>query len=265
MRIPGALAPMVGLALFTVQAASAQVGNRCSERMTMELRSPASGVSLLDVYAQAGSLEIEGEAGLSEILVDAILCASSPDRMEGLDVTLDRDGSAAVLEAVIPERNGGWGSGYSLIHLVVRVPRGMAARVADGSGELRIEGVGPLDLGDGSGEIVLRDIQGDLTVDDGSGEIEIVGVEGSVRLDDGSGAVRISRVRGSVTLEDGSGQVAIEDVTGDVIVTDKGSGQIDVRNVGGDLRVKGTRRERIRYDAVRGTVDLPPARRRGRG
>jgi len=44
-----------------------------------------------------------------------------------------------------------------------------------------------------------------------------------------------------------------------------GSGGGSVRDVDGDLVVTDGRRERIRYSDIRGTLDLPPARRRGRG
>ena len=253
------------LVSFAVPGLVAQRSDRCAERMTMELLQPTGGVELLDVTAGAGNLRIEGSDAVSQIRVDAVLCASGADRMEGLDVTLERSGSSAVLETVFPERARGWNNGYARIDLVVSVPRGLDARVVDGSGEAWISGVGALDVEDGSGELTLRDIGGDLAVGDGSGELAISDVGGSVRMEDGSGEITLRGVDGSVTLHDGSGRVSIEAVTGDVEVLDKGSGQIDVRNVDGGLHVEGTRRERIRYEGVRGEVVLPPARRRRGG
>ncbi len=44
-----------------------------------------------------------------------------------------------------------------------------------------------------------------------------------------------------------------------------GSGGLSVRDVEGDLVVTGGRRERIRYSDIRGSLDLPAARRKGRG
>ena len=239
--------------------------DRCAERMTMELLQPASGVELLDVTAGAGNLRIEGSDAVNQIRVDAVLCASGSDRMEGLDVTLERAGATAVLETEFPDWDRSWNNGYARIDLVVTVPTGMDARVVDGSGEAWISGVGALDIKDGSGELTLRDIGGELVVSDGSGELRIAGVEGSVRMEDGSGEITLTDVDGNVTLHDGSGRVSIEAVTGNVEVSDKGSGEIDVRDVAGDLHVEGTRRERIRYQDVRGELDLPPARRRRGG
>jgi DUF4097 and DUF4098 domain-containing protein YvlB len=233
--------------------------------MTMELRESATGLDLIDVRARAGSLMVEGVEGLTEIRVDATLCASSTERMEGLDVTLNRSGSGVVLETVFPDRNRSWRNGYARIDVVVTVPMGLDARVVDGSGEATITGVGALAVEDGSGQLSIRSIGGDLSVEDGSGEVDVVDVVGSVRLEDGSGEIFMSGIEGNVTLHDGSGGVRIEDVEGDVEVLGKGSGTIDVSDVRGGLRVEGTRRERVRYEGVRGAVDLPPARRRGRG
>ena len=250
--------------VFCLAVGTLTAQSRCEERMTMELDMPTSGIQLLEVSAGAGSLDIEGDPGRRDIRVEAELCASSADQMQGLDVTLERSGSTAVLETVFPERRGGWGRGYAMIHLTVLVPAGMDASVSDGSGEARIRGVGALDMDDGSGELTITDVGGTVVVDDGSGELHIENVDGSVEVEDGSGELTISGVTGSVWLDDGSGRARIESVGGDVEVVDKGSGQIFVRDVDGDLSVEGTRRERIRYEDVRGSLDLPPARRRGR-
>ena len=43
-----------------------------------------------------------------------------------------------------------------------------------------------------------------------------------------------------------------------------GSGGVVVRDVDGDLVVSSGRRERIRHSNIRGSLDLPPARRKGR-
>jgi len=253
----------IGFALGACGQVSAQHRGDCDVRRTVELDLPVSGISLLEVVAKAGSLDVEGTRGASSVRVSATICASDDDRMEGLDVSLERSGSRAMVETIFPDSRD-WRDGYARIDLVVSVPMGMDARIDDGSGHAKVSGVGALDMDDGSGHLVLRDIGGELDVKDGSGHVEIYDVDGSVRLDDGSGSITISGVAGDVTLSDGSGTVDIENVTRDVRVSDKGSGTIDVRNVQGDLSVSGTRRERIRFDNVGGSLDLPAPRRRGR-
>ena len=62
----------------------------------------------------------------------------------------------------------------------------------------------------------------------------------------GSGSIEISSVGGTVRIGAGAGSVTVRDVEGDLVVTD-------------------TRRSRIRYSDIHGTLDLPAERRKGRG
>ena len=88
---------------------------------------------------------------------------------------------------------------------------------------------------------------------------------GDVEVRDGSGSLTIHGVAGGVMIEDGSGGIGIEVVGGSVRIDEFGSGSVRVHDVDGDLVVTDGRRERIRFSDVRGVVDLPPAKPRGRG
>ncbi|MCG8469845.1 MAG: DUF4097 domain-containing protein, partial [Gemmatimonadetes bacterium] len=255
--LPAAL--IVGAAAASPGAA--QWDDDCDHRRTLSLDLDARDISLLDVRSGAGTLEIRGGDG-SDIRVEAVLCADDEDVFDRLDVSLSSRGSRAELRDRFPETRG-WG-GNARIDLEVTVPRGLDTRVEDGSGGVRIEGVGSLELADGSGSLFVRDVRGDLRLEDGSGSVEVRDVEGSARLRDGSGEITIVGVERGVEIRDGSGRARIEEVGGDVEVLDKGQGSVVVRDVSGDLRVEGTRRERISYQDVRGTVDLPPERRKRR-
>ena len=270
------LATAAALALATPAALDAQ--DDCRFSGVIELAAPAT--SELQVDAGAGSLTVRGAEGATEFRATATLCASDERRLEGLGATL-RGGR---LDTTYPSRRSGlfsWaGNRYARIDLEVEVPAGTNLRVEDGSGVVRISGVGDVDLEDGAGAIHIEDV-GSLAIDDGSGDIRIAGVAGDVRLDDnsgslaveavggdvviedGSGLLRVSDVSGSVTVTDGSGSIRIEAVGGSVRLDDIGSGIVTVRDVDGDLVAKDGPRNRIRHSDVRGTVDLPPARRGG--
>lgn len=73
---------------------------------------------------------------------------------------------------------------------------------------------------------------GEVSIDAGAGRLVVTGREG---VDDGSGSASVSGVA-AVRIQDGSG----------------------------DLVVSSGRRERIRHSNIRGSLDLPPARRNGR-
>lgn len=252
--------------------------NNCKFREDIELGEAAR--ASLTVDAGAGKLVIRGSDGTGEFRVEATLCASHEDRLRALEVTLE-DGR---LDTDYPRRGGGgWfgGNGYARIDLVVEVPAGTNLRVDDSSGSVEITGVGDVNISDGSGSMTVRGV-GSVAIEDGSGSLRIEDVAGSVTVEDGSGSVRIDNVGGTVTVEDGAGSVRIRTVGGDVRITDGagsteisavggtvrvdggGAGSVTVRDVDGDLIVTDTRRSRIRHSDIRGKLDLPAERRKGR-
>ena len=252
---------MIAAVAMVPAAAMVPVGlaaqNRCEFRDDVELTAPASGT--LDVDAGAGRLIITGGEVAGEIRVEALLCASDRDRLDALRVTLD----GTELRTEYPRRMGGWGNNYARIDLRVHVPAGQRVRVVDGSGSTEIAGVGDVEIRDGSGSMSLREV-GSVVIEDGSGSLRISDVTGDIDIQDGSGSLEIRTVTGDVVISDGSGSVRVEGVGGTVRIDEVGSGGVTVRDVGGDLIVTDGRRERIRYSDIRGTLDLPPARRRGR-
>lgn len=263
-------------AMAIVVPAGLAAQDRCEHRDVKTLSGPANGS--LEVHAGAGELAIEGRSGISDIRVTAVLCASSRERLDELSVALDGDR----LTTDYPSANGRWSArNYATINLEVEVPLGADVDVEDQSGSTSVSGVGRLRIEDGSGSTTVRNA-GAVTVKDGSGSLRIEDVDGDVHVEDGSGSLEIQRVGGAVEVSDGSGSLRIREVANDVEVSD-GSGSIEieavggsvrieemsgglsVRDVAGDLVVSGGRRERIRYSNVRGSLDLPPARRKGRG
>lgn len=253
--IAAAAVPLAAVAAVPVGLAAQ---NRCEFRDDVELTGPASGT--LDVDAGAGKLIITGGEVAGEIRVEALLCASDQDRLEALRVSLD----GTELRTEYPRRMGGWGNNYARIDLRVQVPSGLHIRVVDGSGSTEIAGVGDVEIRDGSGSMSLQEV-GSVVIEDGSGSLRISDVTGDIDIQDGSGSLAIRSVTGDVVISDGSGSVRVEGVGGTVRIDEVGSGGVTVRDVGGDLIVTDGRRERIRYSDIRGTLDLPPARRRGRG
>ncbi len=270
---------LVGSLLSTAEVAAQSGGDRCEFGAELSAELSASESERLRLRAGSGSLVVEGRAGVSRVTVTAMACASDERLLADLEVVLERQGSTLDLETRYPD-NAWRGRGYARIDLRVEVPRGMAAEIDDGSGAMRLSGLGNLTVNDGSGEIHLEEILGSVEIDDGSGELEIRDVQGDVFVQDGSGDFEIRDVQGDVIVEDGSGSMDIVGVTGSVTVDD-GSGSIDIRDVGqdvvayqigsGTIRVTGvegnfTVRDgspgRIRYSGVQGVVDIPGSRRR---
>jgi hypothetical protein len=251
----------VVVALFLAASAlpgAAQTRERCEHEATRSATLQAGNGARLQLEAGAGSLRITGRAGLTEVRVRARACAATEALLGDLNVETRAGNGVIRIAARYPSSEGrDWNDGYAYLDLVVEVPAGMAAAIDDGSGSIVLEGLGALDVEDGSGDLTLTDIRGDVRIDDGSGNLTVERVTGDVVIDDGSGDVELRDIRGDVTLEDGSGDLDAGDVTGTVRVIDDGSGSIRVTNVGGDFVVDDDGSGSIRHSGVRGRVSIP--------
>jgi hypothetical protein len=242
--------PILVTAVGIAAALTPRAGHPDDCRYTAERTATiaASGISTLDLEAGAGSLRIVGKAGISQIQVRGHACASSDAMLAELQLRANRSGGTYTVEALGPDNSREWrdDDSYARIDLVIEVPTSIFARVSDGSGEAFVSGVAGLDMDDGSGELEISDIGGDVTIDDGSGELSITDVQGDVSVDDGSGEVTIRDVTGSVTVSDGSGSIRVSRVGGDFTVRSDGSGDVQQSGVTGAVRVPGRDRKHRR-------------------
>lgn len=228
--------------LLAAPAARAQDDDAYTDRRDAEV--DARGARRVEVEARAGTLRVIGVDGLRRVRVRGVARASRREWLDDVRLVARREGDAVVVRADVPEHgwDGGWGGGTRALDLVVEVPRGIDARVEDGSGDAVIRGVGALAVTDGSGGLEIEDAE-------------------SVEVRDGSGELRVADVRRDVRVADGSGGITVARVGGAVVVERDGSGGVDVRAVGGDLVVDRRRPSGITYADVRGRVQVPVARR----
>jgi hypothetical protein len=176
----------------------------------------------------------------------------------------ERRGDVVFIKADIPDHDWrSYGDNYSAsLDLVIEVPQGIDADIADGSGEAKIMNVGSLEMTDGSGSLDVIGATGSVRITDGSGELTIENVGGDVRVEDGSGEINVRNVTGSFTVEsDGSGSIYASDVRGSVIVQNDGSGSIEVNKVGKEFRVESKGSGSIDYADVSGRIDIPERHR----
>lgn len=208
---------------------------------TERLSLSAAGIDKLVVDCGSGFLHITGEESLRSIEVEAeIIVRGKRDKdmkeyvEDHVRLTLDKRGSRAVLTSLFENRFPNISFRERVINLTVRVPKNMDIEIDDGSGEVKIAQIhGNVEIDDGSGEIIIRDIQGDVGIDDGSGTVDVSNVTGSVMVDDGSGTIEVSDIGADVKVSDGSGSIYIDGVGGDVIIKDDGSGSLRIHNVKG--------------------------------
>lgn len=235
---------VVAVSAVTLLLAGPAWAQRCEHSRDVDETVDAAGAVEALLVSGAGDLRVQGVEGITEVRVRGRMCASDPDRLEDMEVRARRSGDR--VEVIAETDGGGWRRGrgdHARIDLEVEVPATLALDVEDGSGDLTIRDVAAARIDDGSGNIDVAAIAGDLEIDDGSGDIDVRGA-GSVRVDDGSGGIDV------------------EDVRGDVVVEEDGSGSIEVRRVGGDFIVEDDGSGGIRYEDVAGRVETPDDHRR---
>jgi hypothetical protein len=216
----------------------------CPHRAERQAGVDAAGARSVRVEAGSGELRIEGRNGMARVEARGTACAAESGLLDQIRIRGTRQGDVVVIKVDLPERSPSWSwNERARVDLTVELPRNLALSVNDGSGSAEIAHVGALDVRDGSGELVITDVAGDLRVDDGSGSIEIRGVTGDVRLSDGSGSIDVQDVGGSVTVErDGSGSIDVAAVKGDFTVARDGSGGIAHTRVAGQVRIPDRKR-----------------------
>ena len=174
----------------------------------------AGAITWLTVGVEEGDVSIgNGPAGQIVAEVELVSTEDSEEHDSEAKTTLvvqlrEMDAGEAILSVMDPELDG-----YR-VNVVVSIPSAMQVSAVAGSGQVLIEGTGPLDLVDGGGDAEVRGIRGDVTVDDGDGDLLVSDVVGNVVVHDGSGDITIENVDGDVDIYDDDGSVNTSDISG---------------------------------------------------
>ena len=243
-KTPFLLATLVSSTL----ACQVVIADDCDRTAPREATLEAAGATRLVIDVGAGSLDVRGVAGATEVRAHGIACASRESILEDIRLVAERRGDTLYIETRFPELH----TGTALLDLEIEAPDGLEVEIEDGSGSTTVRGVASLSLRDGSGELEVSDVRGSVTIDDGSGEIELLGIGGDVSIEDGSGEIDLRGIGGRIVIEDGSGEIDVRDADGDVIVDDDGSGSIDIAGVGGSVLIREDGSGSIRVEDVRG-------------
>lgn len=274
---------LLPLAAAAFAGCSVHLGEECTFRAHREAQIQSAGIKRVVIESAAGDLRITGRPGVASIAASGEACASSAARLDELQIHHELRGDT--LHLWTDRDRGeviriGWDDESSRMDLSLELPTALSIDVDDGSGDTWIKSVHSLVIEDGSGNLAVADLRGDVRVEDGSGSLEILGVDGDVEVEDGSGEIEITGVKGNVVLQDGSGEVSIRQVGGsvdvredgsggltivgisrDVRVQVDGSGDIDIRDVSGSVNVEDDGSGVISTEGVTGRVSIPEGKR----
>ena len=118
----------------------------------------------------------------------------------------------------------------------IQVPRATEVHLVNGSGDMVVGEInGPATLTTGSGDITADSIGNDTHVTTGSGTVELSDIQGEVEATAGSGDITLDHVRRAARVRTGSGDITL-DTPGESASIIAGSGDIRITNPAGDLR-----------------------------
>lgn len=258
------LASLLFATVFACSLPAAAADNSREVRRTLAV---TPGV-VLELENLAGKIDVRPSTG-AEIEIVATVRAAAKNEAEAqalaalLDLTLERDGERAVASLsypidkhskyVYPDDDWGWGSRtttrfrgervtvYGAPHggavtlyadLAVRLPRGVGAKLRNAVGQVVARDIeGDLRLSTGSGDVEVNAGRGDTVAETGSGDVQIADRAGKARAETGSGDVRCERLAGEVAVETGSGDVVATDLTGGPATFSTGSGDVRLTRV----------------------------------
>lgn len=233
-------------------------GGNCKHSRDMNREVALGDATLIKVAAGAGKLKIVG-AERAKVSIDARFCSDSKEQLEQMSVSHEMSGDMLEIETRFSRgdfRKKSWQS--ASIDLTLTVPNSVAMDVADSSGAAWLEGLLSLTMVDSSGELIIKNIAGDVDLTDSSGALTIQDVKGSVAVTDSSGAIDVKNVLNDLVVRvDSSGGIDARNIGGDVLVKRDSSGAIDVADVVGDFAVLKDSSGGICYDNVGGKVSLP--------
>jgi DUF4097 and DUF4098 domain-containing protein YvlB len=230
------------------------------------------------ISAGEGSLKVSGAA--SGVSAKGRACASAEAMLSKITLESRREGEIVYLTVAIA--GGGMGNMFSFnkytsLDLDITVPKSAQLSITDTNGDIELSDVGPTEVIDDAGDLLLKNVNGDLDVTDESGEMRIMSIAGRLTVKDSSGGIDIEDVRSDVKIsldgsddisivkvignvdivEDASGDITVRDVTGNVVVGKDGSGDIRVTEVTGKFSVMQDSSGEILHDHVRGSVRMP--------
>lgn len=263
------------LALFLLPAIAG--ASECRFTTERNLDIDANGLRTVAFDLGSSDVVVEGAPGLSRIEVRGRACASDQGWLDQLTVEQRRSGDRVEITPHEGRHSMNWfGSSYAYIDLHVRVPSSLAVAIDSQSGDADVSNVAALDFNASSGDLEVHHVtgavgvkvsSGDVRGDDlgsadiratSSGDIVLRDVHGDVEVGhSGSGDLAFRRVGAVHIGRVGSGDVSVDDAAGDVSLDSIGSGDVHADGVGGNLRVGSKGSGDIRYGNVHGTVSVP--------
>ena len=207
-----------------------------------QLTAPVLDFKTVEIIAGAGTLKVNGIEG-EQLTVDATVksadyakVAELVDEFETKMLFYIRQEQGNLLVMAKP-RKSMFNTPNIQIDIQINLPSHMNLLVDDGSGSIVIENInGHVDLDDESGSLQLKNIRNDVKVKDAAGSITISDIIGQVNIDDKAGSIKLSKIEGDVVIKDRSGSIEAAIISGNMTLDD-GSGDVRIDGLSGQFKL----------------------------
>jgi DUF4097 and DUF4098 domain-containing protein YvlB len=95
--------------------------------------------------------------------------------------------------------------------------------------EITVPASAYVDLHTGAGDIIVRDLEGDVRADSGAGDVDVRGTSGEIDAHTGAGSIDVRRAVGAVYLDVGAGSINYQGTPQGYCRFDTGAGTIKIR------------------------------------
>jgi DUF4097 and DUF4098 domain-containing protein YvlB len=222
----------------------------------ISIRLPAGEVRVVDGAADTAVVQLEGRSStvdrfIVEIRGDEIVIEperSSKGRWTSVDVTV-RCGVPAEIRARLAAAD--FRAGVPL----------RSAHIESASGDV--------DLGNVSGDVIVRSASGDIKVGDVGGDLDVSSASGDLRAEVITGSSSLKTMSGDMQIADARGEVIAKSVSGDVAVNRFDGAWLDGKTMSGDVSigVVAGRKFEVSFQSLSGDVrtDFPVSQGGGDG
>lgn len=191
--------------------------------------------SALHVGTANGSVEVIGDASLTEVAITAeITCSGNSqqeadERLAATVLNIVRDANRTLtIEPVFPDDHRRSGDGASF---VIRLPDAHDVDVRTSNGRITVSHVGgELNAATSNGRITVNDHGGPANLETSNGRIIVDGLRGALFADTSNGRVIAKEIGGSVTIDTSNGSI-------ELVLADGSAGPIDIDTSNGSIDI----------------------------
>lgn len=128
--------------------------------------------------------------------------------------------------------------GKAEIDYVIYVPKEVSAEVFNSFGDINVQGITKdLNTTNQHGDVVIKDIEGNVSAKNSFGEIELKNIGGRLEADNQHGNIDAEMISGDTDIETGFGELEATNINGRLIAKNN-YGKITAKNIKGDTQIK---------------------------